>query len=485
MKQQGGMSGWRTRIRLPIRVRRTLGAVAASATAGFVVLAVSDKAALNTTLTYVHALNPDEGVFAYARISPDGRHLAYASEHQRDQAGAPPQRTIRIIDLSNHREVFAEDGIDAYWSPDGRRAIYLSKRETGKQVSIFDLDGHTVVRDVAPSDVGDYYSWGRRDGRDVILTIKGNYFELERDHSSPIRTMPTCSGLGIGLRPLLSKDTRRVTVFTMDGFIGVRNLADCDDIIVTRMPGGKADFSDDGRYVAFHSPKESPRSGYEIWVIDLQRMVRIRVTALPGSSLFPSWTHDGRLCFRYDSPTFRGFVIGDNFLHNTSEPLPPTVLPRPSLTQWEEVFTGADRPRHKLALVLVWAPWSAHSPEALDDFDAARRHLGRLGWDVVAQAAAEPGSRPEDVNRFLARHKIDVPHIRLADRGLLVSRAQNQMPTTLAFIDGQLVDKRLGAQRDTELIDWAAALLRNSAAADRRQPPVHATPRAAAHEARR
>ena len=28
----------------------------------------------------IHALRPDEGVFAYARIAPDGRRLAYAAE---------------------------------------------------------------------------------------------------------------------------------------------------------------------------------------------------------------------------------------------------------------------------------------------------------------------------------------------------------------------------------------------------------------------
>ena len=40
---------------------------------------------LTPAFTRVLPLDPGEGVFAYARISPDGRHLAYASE----RAAAP------------------------------------------------------------------------------------------------------------------------------------------------------------------------------------------------------------------------------------------------------------------------------------------------------------------------------------------------------------------------------------------------------------
>ena len=35
------------------------------------------------------------------------------------------------------------------------------------------------------------------------------------------------------------------------GVVVVRNIADCADIIDTGLPGAKADFSWDGRYIAF------------------------------------------------------------------------------------------------------------------------------------------------------------------------------------------------------------------------------------------
>ena len=39
----------------------------------------------------IHRLTPREGVFAYARISPDGKRLVYASSVQRG-SGADPHR---------------------------------------------------------------------------------------------------------------------------------------------------------------------------------------------------------------------------------------------------------------------------------------------------------------------------------------------------------------------------------------------------------
>src|SRR5687768_13592253 len=71
----------------------------------------------------VYPLKPEEGVFAYARISPDGRTLAYASEYK--SRGGVTQ-TVTVVDLKDRKILFTEAGIDAYWSNDGQRMIYLS-----------------------------------------------------------------------------------------------------------------------------------------------------------------------------------------------------------------------------------------------------------------------------------------------------------------------------------------------------------------------
>jgi hypothetical protein len=104
--------------------------------------------------------------------------------------------------------------------------------------------------------------------------------------------VPPCDGSGTGQRPLLSKDGKRITTFVR-GTVVVRNLDDCGDILDTGLPGAKADFSWDGRHIAFHAPKPEG-GGYEILVVDwVERTVRTAVS-LPGSSLSPSWTQDGR-----------------------------------------------------------------------------------------------------------------------------------------------------------------------------------------------
>ena len=69
-------------------------------------------------------------------------------------------------------------------------------------------------------------------------------------------------------------------------------------------------------------------------------------------------------------------------------------------------------------------------------------------------AAADPGSAGADVTRQLADFHVAVPQVPLSSRGLLLTEARNQMPTTLLFRDGQLVDRRLGAQSFERLREW-------------------------------
>jgi hypothetical protein len=63
--------------------------------------------------------------------SPDGQFLAYASQTAEAPGGWSPKRTIRIVRLSTGSVVFTESGIDAYWSNDGRRLIYMSQHGAG------------------------------------------------------------------------------------------------------------------------------------------------------------------------------------------------------------------------------------------------------------------------------------------------------------------------------------------------------------------
>src|SRR3970282_1615179 len=134
------------------------------------------------------------------------------------------------------------------------------------------------------------------------------------------------------------------------GRIVVRNLTDCESIIDTGLQGAKADFSWDGRHIAFHVPREDDR-GYRIAIVDLeQRTVRM-LDGLDGSALFPSWTRDGRLSFRYDGDDYRGFMIADNVLAGVAQPLPPSGDRIPPMLRWSDVFPETLEPDCRVGLV--------------------------------------------------------------------------------------------------------------------------------------
>lgn len=435
---------------------------------GLAILALSGTLALGGSpprtprFQQLHALRPDEGVFAYARISPDGRSLAYASEAR--DARNRLIRTVTVVNLSDRRIVFTEPGIDAYWSPGGERMIYLAEDgqrargdlphgpESGN-VSIRDHRSGEVARDVAPVNLGDYFSWGRRDGKDLILTIASNYFNLDGDKASmPASRIQPCDGIGVGDRPLLSKDGRQITTFVR-GTVVIRNLTDCGGILDTGIRGAKADFSWDGRYVAMHAPR-TDASGYEILVVDLRKRTVRTLTNLPGSSFFPSWTRDGRICFRYDGDDYRGFMMTDDVLAVTERPLPSSSAQIPARRAWADIFPETALPSERLNLVTVWGTWSAHSPDALVDLQRARRYFDAQSVEVGVMTATDPGSRRHDIEGLLRRYQINLPEIPLAGARLPLTEAHNQIPATLLFRDGVLIDRRLGAQSFDELRLW-------------------------------
>jgi hypothetical protein len=401
----------------------------------------------------VHEFAPDEGVFAYARVSPDGRFLAYASQDRAAPLPAPQGQLIKLVDLQTKQVLFTERGIDAYWSLDGSRFIYLSAKPGDEGVTIRHHPGGTLTRDVAPGDLGDYYSWAVRDGKNLILTIYGNYYYLDGDRAVlPAARVPSCPGIGGGERPLISKDGRRITTF-VQGTIIVRGIDNCDNIIETGIQGAKADFSYDGRYIAFHAPKINA-SGYHVNIVDLQqRTVRI-LNDLPGSGIFPSWTKDGRLFFNYDGPDYRGFMIASNVLSVTARPLPASARKTPDELSWADVFPETRRPRSRYSIVMVWSTWSAHAPDALMDLQRAGADLRADGVDVAVMTALDPVTRPEEAERMMNRYRVTVPRIPLAAERLGLTHGANQIPATLLFRDGELVGRKLGAQTVPMLKAW-------------------------------
>ena len=80
-----------------------------------------------------------------------------------------------------------------------------------------------------------------------------------------------------------------------------------------------------------------------------------------------------------------------------------------------------------------------------------RAHLGlqRLLGQLEELRIGEPV-------RLLRQGQITVPEIPLSPQSFLLTEAVNQIPTTLLFKDGRLIDRRLGAQSERALLDWVA-----------------------------
>src|SRR5262245_53746452 len=338
----------------------------------------------------VYSLKPKEGVFAYARISPDGKRLAYAS-----QITARPVNlrgwAVTVVDLPSQKILLSQQGIDAYWSNDGKRIIY-----SGSQgVTVWNVETGAASYAPEASGLGDYFSWAERDGKDLILTIQSNYYYLNGDKPVfPHARVPSCDKIGTGQRPLISQDGTRITTF-VKGNLVVRGLDNCNNVFDTGIQGSKADFSWDGRYIAFHAVKREG-TGYEIRIVDLEKKTVRTLPNLPGSALFPSFTKDGRLCFRYDGPDYRGFMMASNVLDAPESPLPTATEALPDERRWEDIFPETP-PAKGLRLVMIWAPWSAHSLEAFTNLQEARDHFTARGVSVDIVAAADPGSRESDV----------------------------------------------------------------------------------------
>lgn len=402
-----------------------------------------------TRITRILPLAPNEGVFAYSRISPDGRLLSYASEIK---GSGNYLRTMNVIDLATKQVQFTEPGMDAFWSPDGTRLIYLYVPENSEpMVRIWNRKDGSVVRDAAPENLGHYFSWGRSGGKDVILTQDNNYYYLEGNLAQrPYLTVPVFPPFEAGAQPMISKDGKRLATFYR-GTLLVRSLDEPGNVVETRLTGGKADFSYDGRYIAFHrAQRKDNKDTYQIQVVDLKTKEVIQVTDLPGSCYYPSWTRDGRLAFRYDSDEYRGFVFATGFLKNRRAPL-PTSYPdeKAPATILKELFGRRPMPNQRVVVVNFWAGWCVHCRAELPVLNRLRKSLRSQNADVEIIGACDPTSFKSDRDFILQRSNLDIPQISISSKEVNAFRVQ-VYPTTLFFIDGTLAERRHGALTESE-----------------------------------
>lgn len=404
-----------------------------------------------TTFSPLLPLRPEEGVFAYSRISPDAKLLSYASEIRQ---GESYLRTVNVVDLATKKVVFSEPGLDAYWAPNGEHLIFLSLTSLDDlDVCIWNRKDGTVKRGVAPPSLGHYFTWGQAEGRDLILTMDNHYYFLENGKAvRPYRSVPAFPPLGAGEQPMLSKDGKLITTF-YKGTVLIRGLDEPEPVIETRLRGGKGDFSYDGRYVAFHSVEKRPGGDtYQIRVVDLKMKEYLKVTDLPGSCYYPSWTRDGRLVFRHDSKGSRGFMMASDFLSGPRYPFPEAY---PGETKQEgllsQLFPKTAPPKKKVVLVNFWAGWCVHCRGELPILNQLRKELLQGHHDAEIVGACDPTSFKSDRDFILQRSKLDLPQIDITSKEVNAFGV-GVYPTTLVFVDGHMVERRHGAMTRKDLV---------------------------------
>ena len=190
--------------------------------------------------------------------SPDGRHIAFSSEHEGNW-----DLYVMDADGTNLRRLTRHPGFDsgAAWSPDGHHIAFHSDRDDGdRELYLMDADGTNLRRLTHHSGYDEYPSWAPH-GPYIV-------FSSDRDANYDIYVMET------------------------DGTYLYR---------LTDHPSADrgAAWAPDGRHIAFHSDRDDGE--WDLYVMEVDGTNPRRLTHHWGMDLFPAWSPDGgRIAFSSD-----------------------------------------------------------------------------------------------------------------------------------------------------------------------------------------
>ena len=243
--------------------------------------------------------------------SPDGRHIAFASERDGNY-----EIYVMGSDGSNPRNLTNDSASDSspVWSPDGRHIAFASERDGNYEIYVMGSDGSNP-RNLTNDSAGDFFPSWSPDGRHIAFASErdGNYeiYVMDSDGSDPrnLTKYPASDEF-----PSWSPDGRHIAfVSDRDGNYEIY-VMDSDGSNPRRLtndsaPDSSPVWSPDGRHIAFHSERDGDSEmppddrlafhserdrGSEIYVMDSDGSNRRRLTNHLAWDFSPVWSPDGR-----------------------------------------------------------------------------------------------------------------------------------------------------------------------------------------------
>lgn len=202
--------------------------------------------------------------------------------------------------LSNHPGVDENPDV----SPDGRHIVWASDREgDGLQLYVMDIDGSNVRQLTFGPGGANSPRWSR-DGTQIAYTLGGSIYVIDAEGGEPRdifrseneATAPPCKA---GAFPGgWSVDDRRVTYYSASVSRGIGQVCAVDvetgeiEVIVAEPPVYNVEptWSPDGRYIAYRSIRGG---NHDVYTYDLETGVERRLTDHPDLDIEPSWSPDG------------------------------------------------------------------------------------------------------------------------------------------------------------------------------------------------
>ena len=232
----------------------------------------------------------------YARMSPDGRQIAFSRDAS---AGSGGNLDLWVANADGSLPHLLDDELswDDYpsWSPDGQRIAFSSNRGAGGDfdVWVMDADGSNPIQLTTSNAWDDYPAWSP-DGQKIAFMSNrddpaGDIYVMDADGTDVVR-LTTASGHDFS--PDWSPDGQKIA-FDSDregnGNIFVMDADGSGQTAITSDPALDAapSWSPDGTRVAFHSLRDG---NYEIYVTPVSAGAATRITDDPETDTNPDWS---------------------------------------------------------------------------------------------------------------------------------------------------------------------------------------------------